>query len=104
VCGAVLHADLPRSDYKPLNVLFQTLRPDIAIVYRNTIHLLELTICHETNMNKSRDYILNKYVAIRDNCTAVYRSHSVHLYTIKVSSLGVVSDIAVFTRACTDIC
>jgi len=75
VGGAVLHADLLGSDYKLLDVLFQDLRPDIAIVHNNTIHLLELTVCHETNMIKSRDYKLNKYASIHDDCKADYWSH-----------------------------
>jgi len=95
VGGIVLHADLPGSDYKPLDVLFQNLRPDIAIVHNNSIHLLDLTICHEMNIIKFRDYKLNKYASIRDDCKADYRSHiqCICLYTVEVSSLCVFSDI-----------
>jgi len=50
-------------------------------------------------MIKSRDYKLNKYASIHVDCKADYRSHSIHLYIIEVSSLGVVSDNASFTRA-----
>jgi len=41
------------------------------------------------NMIKCGDYKLNKYASIHDDCKAYYRSHSIHLYTIEVSSLGV---------------
>jgi len=95
VGGLVLHADLPDSSYKPQDVLFKNPQPDIA---DRPQHLLELTICHETNMIKSRDYKLSKYSAIHDDCKADYRSHSIHLYTIELWSLGVVSDNASFTR------
>jgi len=99
--GTVLHADLSGADYKPLDVLFQNLRPDIAVVHNNAIYLLELTVCNETNMIKSRDYKLGNYLAIGKDCTVGYRSHSVHLFTMEVSSLGLVSDVAGFTRATT---
>ena len=38
-------------------IIFVSLRPDIAILGPdNTIYMLELTICHETNLSKSKLY------------------------------------------------
>ena len=38
-----------------------TIRPDIILYDRSSIAVLELTVCHETNLNKSREYKLSKY-------------------------------------------
>ena len=51
---SLLHADLPDMGYRPLSKIFNTLRPDVAVVNNTDIHLLELTICHETNLGTSK--------------------------------------------------
>ena len=44
----------------PVGDLFQSYRPDIAKL-KHCIYVLELTVCHETNMINSPDYKKNKY-------------------------------------------
>jgi hypothetical protein len=56
--GYSLYADLTDSRYKPLNEIFQTLRPDIVVVWEKSIVALELTVCHETNFSSSKEYKL----------------------------------------------
>ena len=41
--------------------LFSTLRPDIVVKVRKKIIAVELTVCFETNTNKSREYKQNRY-------------------------------------------
>src|SRR3989442_10189512 len=41
--------------------LFNGPRPDLAIVTPSKIVVGELTVCHETNLLRSRDYKLQKY-------------------------------------------
>ena len=53
--NCILHADLEGHPSKPLSDLFQTLRPDIAILTPSSIETLELTICYETNSIKSKN-------------------------------------------------
>ena len=51
-----IYADLDGSKYNQVSDIFISLRPDIAIVGPNkSIDVLELTICHETNVSKSRN-------------------------------------------------
>ena len=53
--GGRLYVDLSEGGYRPLGDIFESLRPDLAIVYEHsgTIATLELTVCHETNLAKS---------------------------------------------------
>ena len=53
--------DLDDDKYKPLSDLFQSLRPDIAILGPSGIDTLELTVCHETNLSKSKLYKQTRY-------------------------------------------
>jgi len=41
--------------------LFNDLRPDIAVKSDSKVTVLELTVCHETNLVSSRNYKLDKY-------------------------------------------
>ena len=45
-----------RKEDMTLGDIFESLRPDLAIVYEHsgTIATLELTVCHETNLVKSK--------------------------------------------------
>src|SRR6266516_3520461 len=46
--------------------LFKGVRPDLTIVSPLKIVVGELTVCHETNLIKSRDYKLQKYSRIEN--------------------------------------
>ena len=46
----IIYADLLEANILPVADLFNNYRPDIAIVYSNSICTLELTVCHETNV------------------------------------------------------
>jgi len=67
-----LHVDLFSIDYLPISNIFVSKRPDIAIVGRSSIVTLELTVCHETNLIRSKQY--------------------------KDTTLGFISNITAFTR------
>jgi len=51
-----VYADLPGAQVLPVCDLFVQCRPDIAICDRDSIHALEMTVCHETNFRSSRTY------------------------------------------------
>ena len=55
--GYTLFADLP--GYQNPGYVFENLRPDIVLCYRNIVYAIELTICFETNFEKSREYKQN---------------------------------------------
>jgi len=70
--------------------LFNGVRPDLAIVSPSKIVVGELTICHETNLIKSRDYKLKKYSNIQSARSSEFSNRPVKVHTIEVSTLGFV--------------
>jgi len=49
-----------------MDELFEpSIRPDLAVVDDSTVSDLELTVCHETNLLKSRQCKLDKYSSPR---------------------------------------
>ena len=86
--------------FKPISEVFHTLRPDIVIVDRasQSVNTLEFTICHETNMQKSKLYKTNKYDNLFNYLTSEYCLYTVHSHTIEISTLGFVSDITQFCK------
>ena len=60
--------------------LFCNCRPDLAVFDANSIHILKLTVCHETNMVTSNDYKKNKYknVSLCGSAVAANRKIASH--------------------------
>ena len=79
--------------------LIQNFRPDIAIANNNSIQVLELTVCHETNLISSRNYKANKYKNINDFGSTLAANRKITLYFVAVSTLGFLSDTSDFTNA-----
>ena len=70
----------------------------IAIADSNSICTLELTVCHETSVVLSRDYKRDKYKNIADFRSTLAGNRKVYSHTIKISTLGFISDINDFTK------
>ena len=70
--------------------LFKGFRPDLAIVSSTKIIVGELTVCHETNLQRSKDYKLQKYSHLADARASEFKRHEVQVHTIEVSTLGFV--------------
>ena len=85
-----LYCDLKVSGTRSICDLFNTLRPDLAIVSPTKIVVGELTVCHETNLQQSRDYKLQKYSNLEAVRASEFRSRTVLVHTIEVSTLGFV--------------
>ena len=83
----------------PVCDLFCNCRPDLAICDTNSIHILELTICHETNMVASKDYKKNKYRNISACGSSVAANRKITPHFIEVSTLGFISNCLDFTKA-----
>jgi hypothetical protein len=94
---SVLFADI--GGYRPLGEIFEKLRPDIAVVKADVIYLCELTICHETNLRKSKDFKLNKYCNIESDLKSEYSAFKLELHSLEMSVLGFMSDFSNFTKA-----
>ena len=95
----LLHVDLVGQSFRPLSDLFQTLRPDIAILTPTCIDILELTICHETNTIKSRTFKESKYATLHQNLLDKYSGLKLNIFTVEVTTLGIISDINSFSLA-----
>jgi len=76
------------------------LRPDIAIKTSSKVILLELTVCHETNFQSSRNYKLNKYQNIENNRSEFIKHLPVIVYTCEISTLGFVVLDPLFISLC----
>ena len=95
----LLHVDLVGQSFRPLSDLFQTLWPDIAILTPTCIDILELTICHETNTIKSRTFKESKYATLHQNLLDKYSELKLNIFTVEVTTLGIISDINSFSLA-----
>ena len=88
-----LLVDLPSEKWQSIVQVFQpTCRPDIVVIGHSRICVLELTICHETNLVKSKNYKINKYNNIRDQLQSAYVNYDTHVFTLEISSLGFIGD------------
>jgi hypothetical protein len=93
-----LYADIP-GDYNPIDEIFEpAVRPDIALVDGSKIVILELTVCHESNLEKSKLFKIEKYSKIREHLKMKYKTFSTKLFTIEISVLGFISDLTEFIK------
>ena len=94
----IIYADLDASNYNnQVSDIFISLRPDIAILGPNkSIDVLELTICLETNMNKSRNYKETRYSNLHLDLMQEYSNYNLNKYTVEVTTLGLITDFSKF--------
>ena len=98
--GQELYVDFPSTEWNPVVTIFQpSCRPDIVLVERSKISTLELTIFHETNLEKSRQFKMNKYENIRDHLQPHLTLSTVNTFSIEVSTLGFISNIQDFRKS-----
>ena len=92
-----LAVDLPFSTFLHTDSVFkQTIRPDIVLYDKSSISILELTVCHETNLLKSREFKLNKYKDANNHLQGCFSSTPVQIFTAEISVLGIASDLKPF--------
>ena len=91
-----IYVDLPTSN--PINTIFNTLRPDLAILSPDKITVLELTVCHETNLSSAKLRKMNKYLNLTQNLNPPFSNHDVKICTLEVSVLGFISDLNPFMK------
>ena len=93
----ILFVDITSFKFKPISDLFNNeFRPDIAIVQDSSISVLELTVCHETNMENSKLYKLNKYRDLHKALKISSLACNLKTFSIEVSVLGFVRDVSEF--------
>ena len=86
-----LYADLKCEEFKfpCTSELFESQRPDIVVVKDKKVWVLELTICFETNTQKSRDYKQDRYKRLKDQLKINCDEFEVIYF--EVTSLGFIS-------------
>ena len=63
----------------------------------DAIYAWELTICYESNIEKSRDFKKGKYKDLKADLSVSFNNRSLWVDTIEVRSLGFISDTNSFT-------
>ena len=72
--------------YQNPSELFRNVRPDLVLKRNGKLISIELTCCFETNLAKSREYKIQKYQSIENDC---YETNvSVEKLFVEVTSLG----------------
>jgi hypothetical protein len=94
-----MYADLDSLQYRPVRDLFKNLRPDIAVMSARSLHVWELTICHESNLHSSKQYKLDKYKLLHNDMSSIAGARRLSVHTIEVSTLGFVASTVDFTTA-----
>src|SRR6218665_1027249 len=61
--------------------------------------VLELTVCHESNLMPSKTYKLNKYKNLSHHLNNEHKHYNIRLFTLEVSTLGFVLHTDKFTMA-----
>jgi hypothetical protein len=95
-----LYADIQAPCARPVTDLFVSLRPDIVVVTPDKATILELTVCHETNLEKSKQYKQNKYDSLSKDATQLISTKLIGVHTIEVSTLGFISNCSSFFKTC----
>lgn len=95
-----LFVDITSEKFHPVGAVFRaTARPDTVIRHDSELFVLELTVCHESNLMPSKAYKLNKYKNLSHHLNNEYKHYTIRLFTLEVSTLGFVSDTDEFTTA-----
>jgi hypothetical protein len=85
-----IYCDLQLAGTRHVSELFNNFKPDLALKSFNKVGLLELTVCHETNLRASRDYKLNKYSNIAHDRALFIKDAKISLSTCETTTLGFV--------------
>jgi Reverse transcriptase (RNA-dependent DNA polymerase) len=80
--------DLPGSGFRQTHELFVGVRPDMALMKNNEILAIELTICHETNLESSKNYKRDKYKNLSSYKAEIIKNCKILLTTCELSVLG----------------
>ena len=85
-CGYTIYSDL--LGFKNPAELFKNLRPDIVLLKDDNLTTIELTCCFETNLINSRNYKIDRYRNLEQDCNVNVKMKKLY---VEVSSLGFLS-------------
>jgi hypothetical protein len=87
-----IHIDLENSNYPCTSDLFTNSRPDIVVKLDDIVVVIELTVCFETNTEKSRLYKINRYKALKEQL--VIPCSKFEIIFLEFTTLGFISKIS----------
>ena len=92
-----LFADCPNSGTVCTSTLFQTSRPNLVVVFKDAIYVIELTVPYETNCKKAKRRKEERYKNLRSEL--IMTCSTFEVITLEDTTLGFVSnDINRFRR------
>ena len=95
-----MFANLDSSPADDTCLVFHSFRPDMIFVGPGkTVTCLELTVCHESNLESSRARKVSKYNHLSSDLTDQFSGYVVQKYFIEVTVLGFISDFTDFLKA-----
>ena len=68
-----IYVDCEKVNQRCTSDLFESLRPDLVTIVDNKVTVIELTVCFETNTEKSRAYKQNRYKALKRPAFVIMR-------------------------------
>ena len=87
--------------YNSSAVFFASSIPDIVVINNDIFYAIELTVCFETNFQKSRKYKMNRYKNLSNE---VVGNYIVKKLFIEISTLGFyTNDMKPFIKFCKDL-
>ena len=95
-----LFVDVSSEGYSSIDHVFEPVcRPDLVLVKKSNVYVMELTVCHESNLLKSKLYKTNKYRDIKHHIKPEYSHFTAELFTIEISVLGFIAFSSVFCES-----
>ena len=83
--------------FQSIGTVFQSeKRPDLVLFDELKGAVLELTICHESRILKSKSYKMQKYSDINSYLNPQFYNHNIKLFSVEISVLGFISDLTEF--------
>ena len=87
--------------YNSSAVFFASSIPDIVVINNDIFYAIELTVCFETNFQKSRKYKMNRYKNLSNE---VVGNYIVKKLFLEISMLGFyTNDMKPFIKFCKDL-
>ena len=87
--GIELYVDCEGSNFRCTSDLFEALRPDIVLIINRKVIVIELTVCFETNTNKSRTYKQTRYANLKDDL--LIECEEFEILYLEFTTLGFIS-------------
>ena len=84
-----IFADCEEGNYPCTSDLFEHVRPDIVVLIDSKVIVIELTVCFDTNTEKSRQYKQNRYKNIKGQILIPYKE--MEIVFLEFTTLGFIS-------------